>query len=150
MLVAVGVAVGRVPAVGAATTAPWLAGGWERLLVGLAIGRRLEEGSKSQAVGPIAGRNWKQVALVFSLPKTRVVRALPSCEEAGAFVVTPCAFRLTSHVTSAVSALCCCSCLLSVTGWCNCLWFLGAVPCGGWLSRRICTGWLVCCCMPTS
>jgi hypothetical protein len=57
-------------------------------------GRRREEGSKSRVVNPIAGRNWKHVALAFALPKTSAIRALPSCEETGTFVMAPSASRL--------------------------------------------------------
>jgi hypothetical protein len=90
MSAAVGVVVGRDRAVGAAATAPWLAGGLEEIAdwVGT-CGRRREEGSKSRVVDPIAGRNWKHVALVFALPKTSAICALPSCEETCTFVVAP-------------------------------------------------------------
>jgi hypothetical protein len=56
MSAAVGVVVGRDRAVGAAATAPWLAGGWERSPVGLALAagggkkaRRAESSARSLA-----------------------------------------------------------------------------------------------------
>jgi hypothetical protein len=107
---------------------------------------RWEEGSQSQAVDPIAGRNWKHVALVLALPKTSTTRALLSFDETGAFEVARSAFRLASCIASAIAALLRCSCLSSALGWSKCLCFLGVVPHGDWLSRRICTGRLACCC----
>jgi hypothetical protein len=50
-------------------------------------GWRRVEGLKNRDVSPIAGRNWKHVALVFALPKTSAIRVLPSWEETVALLL---------------------------------------------------------------